>query len=289
MSQLYLQRTSLMLNNQDTSTAVQQALTLLILREELEREFGKNFFHKHGGDRKTRKKSKSSLSKKRREKSKSSLSDYISENVRMPKWAVAALLNFGNGVGGYALLGLQDYPKARELSTRSIQKINGAINEANLINEINNSIDESDKLRRNDQDTIKEAGRIAYEFIMKEISKDMPWLAEHNEALIQTAINRTLNALNEPREGGEHDPDPKTKQYAKPLPPKYRSVTAKDFIEIKDKFKIFHKTIRQIDVFVKTKKKLTKKEADGLNKMLQNISPAFTDFAISFIKTSTGK
>jgi len=297
LSQLYVARALCMISPQKPVSNLDLSMGLVGLRKGLIKEFGKQAFCGHGGNRKGANKPKLNMS------------PHISKFLYMKVWGVRALLNFGSQLGPHALMGLQGYRETRELSVRSIHQLNGPIKKANLKGKIDDRLKQVPVTIHHKQEMMKEAGRVAYEFIQSKKDKQMT-VEEVNHA-IQSLIYDLAMGEGEPETPKDETPDAggggdvkgsesgdakgsdsnsgQNENDAGPPPPKYRSVNAKELAEIKEKFKVFRKAIQKIETFLKTKRKLTKKETEGLSEMLQSISPAFTGFSISFTKTSTGK
>ena len=135
------------------------ALGVVNLYNDLKREFGKNAFHTHGGDRKGKGKNKASIGR------------YISKILNMRYWTVQALLNFGLRVGPDILMILHDHSQIKMLSLRKIQQINSHLKDAKLRDELQNQKNEMHECGASEKEVVLELGKIISSVISDAMEK----------------------------------------------------------------------------------------------------------------------
>lgn len=160
LSQLNVARAMLMTRFNKPMSNLELAQGLVHLRTELHREFGKDAFFEHGGDRKGKGKNRQTAAK------------YMASLLGMQIWAVRELINFGLRLGPYALAGLQNKDDFKNISLKKIQEINPAIKRGNLKEEIGNRLDSMKQSDVTEDEMVIEAGKIAFDFIRGEMAEE---------------------------------------------------------------------------------------------------------------------
>ncbi len=283
LAQLYFARAKSMINFNKSISNLELSLGLLFLRDELIKQFGKKAFYDHGGKRKGKGKSKLSLS------------PYISKLLNMKTWSVAALLNFGLRLGPSALMGLQNFKEAKELSIRSIQQLNAPIKKAKLKSEIDKCLRDMADSNASEQDIIYQAGKIAFDFIQEKLGKNKAKLMSSEELINTIAamfydftrghsyppVSQKDADAGEIKTGDDDSDSEESEDKVETptIPPKCHEISRKDLTEIKKRYKDYFKMTRKVDTFLKSKRKLSESESQALYDMIDSIRSTFTDFA----------
>ena len=150
---------------------------LLSLYEIIINDFGEEAFFTHGGNRKSGKKDKQSLSQ------------YIANVLELKKSTVIALLNFGHRVGPYGLAGLHHHEDMQKLSIRAINQINARLKKENLFQKISQMFHSVRDAKTTESELIKACGNLAHNIICANI----------------TAMAELNNSKGDKKDGGDEE------------------------------------------------------------------------------------
>lgn len=274
ISQLLVARAKALTQLKKPLSIPEMALGLVNLRKKLISEFGKKAFNSHGGDRKSKEKSKASIVK------------YISKLLNIKIWLVRALLNFGLRIGTDTIAALQNYPGIKELPIRTIQQINPRIKEANLQAKIIEHREKMLQMNASQDEINNEAANMVFTFIRD--------LTKKNKQTDNSESDNETESSTFSLDVSDIKPPPKTKD-------KRKSSNEKDTDDDEDNSpeeiaKLLIKTkkllndliiqLKGIDKAIPDKKNISNYKPKKIFKSLERLKRKWIDFTICISKLS---